>query len=937
MGECSGIDEGLIQGNTNASASTAVTSGMMSSAPSIPLRLDGNDACVADLGLWLDPHRARDFAFVSHAHADHFAPHGRILCSTPTRRLIEARYGAAAQRAGILDLAFGEVREVDGYRVELLPAGHIPGSAMLFLERLDDGATLLHTGDFKTRAAPGAEGHQGRHADTLIMETTFGLPKFRFPAGDEVLAAMVKFALEAIEEGEIPVFMAYALGKAQEILIALHERAPGLRFQVHESVAKMNAAVASLGYSIPVCEVFHPKERSPGGHVVIVPPNAGRGLAIRRLRKSIRLAMVSGWGMEPGAKYRYQCDEVFPLSDHAGYDDLLSFVETVAPSRVLTIHGYTGEFAADLRRRGIEAWPLFGETQLELESLVPETSLVSLIGADGAPAPRGPESGFGTFAAVCGRIAAVTGKLKKRDILAAYLASLPDEEIEAAVRFLAARPFPREEGIRAANVGWSLIRQALLDLSGLTLAQLRQVSASQADAARTTYLILQGRTTPEPRSLAEISEFFRELAREKGQSAKLRRLRVGLSGLSPGEGALFVGILTGDLRIGLKEGLLEEALAAAFDKDPAEVREANMLLGDLGETVRLAREGRLAEAGARWFNPIRVMLASPEDDAEAIVARQGGEGRMLWLEDKFDGIRAQLHRRGDEVGIYSRDLRPLHAEFPEIAEAARGLDRDVILDGEIIAFAEGKKLTFFDLQKRLGRRDTRLDQGDLFFGEAVPVRFVAFDLLGCDGGGWLDRPLSERRVALESLKLPAGIDRCEVVHARNAAEVDEAFNAAKRRGNEGLIAKEPASRYTPGRRGKQWLKLKKAMPTLDVVVVKAQQGHGKRAHVLSDYTFAVRDEESGGLRVIGKAYSGLTDAEIEELTAHFRERTVEKIRSVHVVEPDTVLEIAFDSIQSSKRHDSGLSLRFPRIKAIRRDKTPEEIDTLAYARKLAGL
>lgn len=909
----------------------------MSPIPEIPLKLDGNDARVSGLGLWLDPHRARDFAFVSHAHADHFAPHGRILCSTPTRRLIEARYGAAAHRAEILDLEFGETREVEGYRIEMLPAGHIPGSAMLFLERLDDGATLLHTGDFKTRAAAGAEGHQVRHADTLIMETTFGLPKFRFPPGEEVLAAMVKFAVEAIEDGEIPVFMAYALGKAQEILIALHERAPGLRFQVHESVVKMNEAVASLGYPLPECERFNPKERSPEGHVVIVPPNAGRSLAIRRLRKSVRLAMVSGWGMEPGAKFRYQCDEVFPLSDHAGYDDLVSFVAAVAPSRVLTIHGYAGEFAADLRRRGFEAWPLFGETQLELESLVAGTDLVSLTGSDGASDPVGSDSGFGVFTDVCGRIAAVTGKLKKRAILAAYLATLSGEDLEIAVRFLAARPVPREEGIRAASVGWSLIRQALLDLGGLTLAQLRQVSASQADAARTTYLILQGRTTPEPRCLAGISGLLRELAGEKGQTAKLRRLRVLLSGLTPGEGALVVGILTGDLRIGLKEGLLEEAIADAFGRDPAAVREANMLLGDLGETARLAKADRLGEAGATWFTPIRVMLASPEEDAESIVARHGGDGRILWLEDKFDGIRAQLHRRGEEVGIYSRDLRPLHAEFPELVEAARSLDRDVILDGEIIAFAEGRKLTFFDLQKRLGRRDVRLDQGDLFFGEAVPVRFIAFDLLGLEGEGWLDRPLVERREALESLGLPDGLDRCEVVRAFSEPEVDEAFNAAKRRGNEGLISKEPSSTYTPGRRGKQWLKLKKAMPTLDVVVVKAQQGHGKRAHVLSDYTFAVRDEESGALRVIGKAYSGLTDVEIEELTTHFRERTIEKIRSVHVVEPDTVLEIAFDSIQASKRHDSGLSLRFPRIKAIRRDKTPAEIDTLAYARKLAGL
>jgi DNA ligase-1 len=176
-----------------------------------------------------------------------------------------------------------------------------------------------------------------------------------------------------------------------------------------------------------------------------------------------------------------------------------------------------------------------------------------------------------------------------------------------------------------------------------------------------------------------------------------------------------------------------------------------------------------------------------------------------------------------------------------------------------------------------------------------------------------------------------------VVRVDSAVAIDEAFNAARRRENEGLIAKDPASRYSPGRRGRQWLKLKKAMPTLDAVVVRAQQGHGKRSHVLSDYTFALRDEADGSLKVIGKAYSGLTDAEIEELTAHFRERTVEKRRGLHEVVPDVVLEIAFDSIQPSKRHDSGLALRFPRIHAIRRDKTAAEIDTLAYARRLAGL
>lgn len=341
----------------------------MSSDP-IRLLLDQGDASVDGLGLWLDPHRARDFAFVSHAHSDHFAAHGRILCSDGTRHLIESRYRAAGGTE-FVSAPFGKrFAAGPGWAAEFLPAGHIPGSAMLWLRRESDGATLLHTGDFKTRVAPGAEENQPRRADSLIMETTFGLPKYRFPPSEEVRARIVKWCREAIEEDEIPILMAYSLGKAQELLLSIHAQAPELAFQVHESVLRMNEAVAALGFNLPACERFEPKERDPHGAVVILPPSAGRGLAVRKLRKSVRLAMVSGWGMDPGAKFRYQCDEVFPLSDHADYDDLLAFVDAVSPTQVHTIHGFAAEFAADLRRRGYEAWPLAVETQMELDALI---------------------------------------------------------------------------------------------------------------------------------------------------------------------------------------------------------------------------------------------------------------------------------------------------------------------------------------------------------------------------------------------------------------------------------------------------------------------------------------------------------------------------------------------------------------------------------------
>jgi DNA ligase-1 len=307
---------------------------------------------------------------------------------------------------------------------------------------------------------------------------------------------------------------------------------------------------------------------------------------------------------------------------------------------------------------------------------------------------------------------------------------------------------------------------------------------------------------------------------------------------------------------------------------------------------------------------------------------------VIYVEDKFDGIRAQLHRDAERVEIFSRDLRPMSGQFPELLDAAREFDSDVILDGEIMAYEHGRKLTFFDLQKRLGRK---AEPNDLFAAASadVPVVFVAFDLLLLNGRSLLKAPLRERRELLRGLKLPRQFQLSDVSAAHSAERLEEAFQLARRRMNEGLMVKDPESLYSPGRRGLYWFKLKKELATLDVVVVAAELGHGKRNHVLSDYTFAVRDDATGELLTIGKAYSGLTDVEIAELTEHFKQNTVVNHGRYREVKPDTVLEVAFDAVQPSTRHRSGFALRFPRIKAIRRDKTVDAIDTLSYARRLA--
>ncbi len=646
-----------------------------------------------------------------------------------------------------------------------------------------------------------------------------------------------------------------------------------------------------------------------------------------------RVAMISGWAVDPGAIYRYQADAAFALSDHADYPDLIRYVELVQPRRVLTLHGFAAEFARDLRDRGLEAWALTGDNQLELT-----------LGAVANPAPvaRVREtpaevaSEFRDFAELGQRIGATPAKLEKIRLLAEYLRGLTPDQLPVITIYLTGKAFAQSDP-RTLQVGWSVVYRALLRAAGLSEPEFRRLASSHGDAGKTAFEALENRTTPEPFSIAASHALFEALQQTRGPVAKAELLAQQLARLSAREGQYVVKILTGDLRIGLREGLVEEAIAAAFEAELEEVKEAHMLLGDIGKTALLAAQKALHQAELSLFRPIKCMLASPEPTAEAIWERfrDGTTSPVVYVEDKFDGIRAQLHRSKERVEIFSRDLRRITGQFGDLAAAAAGLEGDLILDGEIIAYEKGERLTFFDLQKRLGRRT---EGADLFSetSASVPVAFVAFDLLYQDGRSLLRVPLSERREALRRLELSSPFQVAEVSPATSAVEIEAAFAAARERANEGLMVKDAASFYSPGRRGLFWFKLKKELATLDVVVVAAELGHGKRNHVLSDYTFAVRDEKTGELLTIGKAYSGLTDVEIAELTAHFKKNTIENRGRYRRVKPNVVLEVAFDSIQPSPRHASGLALRFPRIKAIRTDKGVDAIDTLEHARKLAA-
>jgi DNA ligase-1 len=531
-------------------------------------------------------------------------------------------------------------------------------------------------------------------------------------------------------------------------------------------------------------------------------------------------------------------------------------------------------------------------------------------------------SRFADFAATADAISATRSKLAKRDLLAGYLCRLPDGDLLAAVTFFAGRPLPGAAD--RLGLGGMQGSAALLAASGATQQQLGGAYLRHSDFGDAAAELL-GEPSGPPLSVADVAAAFAAMSRAPNTERRIALMTELFERARPEEARYVARIAGRELRIGLREGLLEEAIATAFERPIPDVRRALMLVAEPGEVAALAREDRLDEAALHLGRPIRFMLATPVADASEVMRRVGGEA---WIEDKYDGIRAQLHVTAEGTQLFSRDLNDISGSFPEVVAAATRLDEQLVIDGELVPWRQGSVGDFASLQTRLGR----VDPGRELL-ERVPVALVAFDLLHRAGEDLLDTPLRGRRAALESLDLPERTDErilySHLATAGSASEVDDRFDAARERRNEGLMIKDPGSAYQPGRRGLGWLKLKRPLSTLDCVVVGVEWGHGKRRGVLSDYTFAVRQTDGDALLTIGKAYTGLTDAEIAEMTERFTQLTVHDFGRYRTVVPEVVVEIAFDRIQRSNRHRSGFALRFPRIVRIRTDKSLAEIDDLA--------
>jgi DNA ligase-1 len=619
---------------------------------------------------------------------------------------------------------------------------------------------------------------------------------------------------------------------------------------------------------------------------------------------------------------------------------------------------------------------------------------------------------FATLAQLADTLAAEPARLKKRAAIAVTLQQTAATSIEDAgllALYLSGEPFP-ESDARKLNVGGALLTRALTTVSRCTEAALTAAYRKHGDLGAAAYdLLLSTAPTTPTLTLTDIATSFATITTAPTTAARFALVEGLLLRATALDAKYLLKLMLADMRIGVKQALIEEAIAIAASAELPAVRNAVMLEADLSHATARAFAGTLAEARMALFHPLGFMLASPVDTPEEAIERftaptpkagvaagfsprneANREGASApealpqapihaYLEDKYDGMRCQLHC-GDpahpgRVALYSRNREDITPSFPEIAEAFAHITEPIILDGELLGWdlAADQALPFSILGQRIGRKRVTND-----LRRTIPVIFMAFDLLYQQDELLLTLPLSARRARLEALTTrltPSTASPLELdphatsaqghlfvtnagaphlasemweesptkpiprlhlspaIMVTSAQAIDEAYAAARARANEGVMLKSATSAYQPGRRGLSWVKLKRELATLDVVITAAEFGHGRRAGLLSDYTFAVRSP-NGDLLNVGKAYSGLTDAEIAELTAWLQSHTLEDHGHARTVEPLRVLEVAFNNVMRSDRHPSGFALRFPRILRIRDDKPPTEIDTLARVEEI---
>ena len=538
---------------------------------------------------------------------------------------------------------------------------------------------------------------------------------------------------------------------------------------------------------------------------------------------------------------------------------------------------------------------------------------------------------FLAFAKLCQEVEAVSGSLEKVDLVAAFLAGLDEAELSVACNYVMGTLFSRSLDLDL-GVGPSILYEALAKACGCPAEQIPQMLRTTGDPGLVAAdIVVKKRPIGfaaflkvEPLSIAEVYERFVAIARASGRSQdiKIKNLQFLFSQADSLEARYIARLAIEDMRIGIGKGNMRDAVARAFSDSGADeenVERAYNLTNDMGLVAVAARRGTLSELSVMINHPIKMMLAQL---GESIAAALDDIGTAA-IEWKYDGARVQIHKEGDSVAVFSRRLENVTASLPEIVLTARQITAEsAILDGEAVAIGkDGRPMAFQEILKRF-RRKYNVEK----LAAQIPLRLFLFDLIYLDGKSVTDLPFRERRALLEKIANPALL--ADQILSGNAEAAEGIYRQALDAGHEGIILKNPYSVYAPGKRGKNWLKIKPVMETLDLVVIGAKWGEGRRAGFLGSYRLGCRDFATGKLLDMGFVATGFSDESLAELTEMFRELILREKGMDVEIKPAVIFEVAYEEIQKSPNYSSGYALRFPRMVTLRDDKSLEEADSL---------
>jgi DNA ligase-1 len=529
---------------------------------------------------------------------------------------------------------------------------------------------------------------------------------------------------------------------------------------------------------------------------------------------------------------------------------------------------------------------------------------------------------FMDFARTCEQLDATAGRLGMIDIISRVLPNLSQEELPVFVRFVMGRIFP-DWCSKKLGIGPNLLIEAIGYVAGVKKEQVIDKVNATGDIGKAVeeLLSIKSQTTffHEELDLVRVYNELMSIAQQEGkksQREKLLAVRRLLGNAHPLEGRYIARIMLEELRIGVGEGSVREAIAKAFLVDPALVEHAVQALNDMGEVAHLAKTGpdALKDVRITLFHPVRMMLAQQGTIADMI--KEHGE---IAAEFKYDGSRFQFHKKGNWGRLYSRRLEDVTAALPDVIGQLLGAtEHDVILDGEAIAIKNGRPMPFQSVLRRFRRRHDIAEAQ-----EAIEMVPNVFDILYLDGETLIDLPFFERR---KKLKNAVTMFIAPQVVSSNAEEIGRTYDAALAAGHEGVMLKVPDSPYTPGQRGRNWIKIKPAVDTLDLAVIGAEWGEGKRAHLFGSFLVACQDQ--GKLIPLSRVATGFSDEQLAEVYDLLRDRVIKKAGKEVIFEPALVFEVGYAEIQVSPTYEGGFALRFPRFIRIRDDKDIADIETL---------